>query len=172
MTFGEAIREGWEIIKMNREAYRRAAARSEAFTWALVITALAGVASGLSPQNIGSVGFIWLPVVTIAGLFVGVAILHGLALLFGGRGDYMGLFRIVGLAELLGWASLVPVLGGLVGLWMIVVVAIALQEHHGLDAARSIIVVLIPALVVIVLGMIAGGALLGGVMLGGLLGGA
>jgi hypothetical protein len=167
MTFTESVKEAWEIVKLNREAYRRTAMNPESFTWALVITALAGVSSGLGPAMIGSVGFIWAPVAALVGLFIGVGVMHLLATLFGGQGDFMGLFKICGFGRIIGWAGVVPVLGGLVQLWMLPIVFIGLQEHYKLDSTKAIVVMVIPLILFGILGAILGGALIGALIMGG-----
>ncbi|MBU1700047.1 MAG: YIP1 family protein [Candidatus Eisenbacteria bacterium] len=171
MTFTESIKESLEIVKLNREAYRRTAENPETFTWALVITAIAGVSSGLGPGMIGSAGFVWLPIAALAGLFIGVGIMHLLAMLFGGQGDFMGFVKVCGFGRIVGWAGVIPFVGGLVQLWMLPIVFIALQEHHKLDTAKAVIVLLIPTVVfgllAIIMGAFIGAAILGGAFLGG-----
>ena len=68
MNFGDALKEAWELIKLNREAYPRVAGNPATFSWALVVTALAGVAGGLDPAQIGAVGFLWIPILTLLSL--------------------------------------------------------------------------------------------------------
>jgi len=145
MSFVEAMKEGWELIKLSRPAYSRVADNPATFTWGLVITAIAGVAAGIEAAS--SVGFLWLPLVWLAGLFIGAGVLHVVAMLFGGKGDIMGMIRIMGLAAMIGWAQVIPVVGGIVGLWWFPVLFLALQEHQKLDATKAIIVLLIPSVV-------------------------
>lgn len=166
MSFVDALKEAWELVKLNREAYTRVAGNPATFTWALVITALAGVAEGLHPGRIGAVGFLWVPVFQIMLLFIVAGLFHILAVLFGGKGDYIGFVRILGLAHILQWASMIPVLGFLVGLWRIVVVYIALEEHYKLDTVKAVIVLILPIIVLAILGAILVGTFLGALLFG------
>jgi hypothetical protein len=169
MRFVESLKEGLELIKLNREAYPRVAGNPAAFSWALLITALAGVAGGLSPGSIGSAGFLWMPVVAVIGLFVGSAIIHVLAGLFGGKGDLTGLIRILGLSNLLGWAGIIPFVGWLVSLWIYAVLFVSLREHYKLDALKAVIVMLIPLAVLMVFAVFFGLAAIMALFAGGAL---
>lgn len=167
MSFVDALKEALELVKLNRKAYTRVAGNPATFTWALAITALAGVASGLHPRQIGSVGFIWVPILQVLFLFIVAGLYHILAVVFGGKGDYMGFVRILGLANILGWASMIPVVGFLVGLWRLPVAFIALEEHYKLDTVKAIIVLVLPLVLFVILGALLMGTFLAALFFGG-----
>lgn len=168
MGFQEAVKKGWEMIKLNRVAYREVAADPEVFSQAILITALAGFASALSPpfhfwQIIGD------PIRSIVGLFIGVGILHFVANLMGGRGDFMALFRVLGIGRVLGFALILPVLGPIINLWFFPMAVIAVEEIYGFERNRAILCVVVPFAaifaILLVVSLIAGVAALGGFML-------
>jgi len=169
MGFGEAVRHGIEVIKLNRAAYREVAADPLAFTPALLITALAGVAMWLAPPHYPILGIVTGPLISLLGLFVAVAILHFVATLMGGRGEYMVLLRVFGVGRMLGWVQIVPIVSGVVQLWSLVMAVVAVEELYGLDRNKSILTVLIPAAGLLLLSLIMAMfqlALLGGLMTG------
>ena len=155
MQFSEAVKSGIEIVKLNRAIYRKVSETPEAFSQALIITALVGIASWLSPPSFAIHGIILGPLWALIGLFVGSAILHFVATLFGGKGQYMPLLRVLGIGRVLGWVRLIPVIGGIVDLWSLVIAVVALEELYGLDRTKAILTVVIPAAVLLVVGLIA-----------------
>src|SRR5690606_14414128 len=102
MRFLDAIKEGVEIVKLNREAIRRVAAEPEAFSMGIIITALQGIAAWLEPTSLRAWELFTNPPLAIFWLFVFTAVLHFVALLLGGRGEYMALLRVAGVAHVLG----------------------------------------------------------------------
>jgi hypothetical protein len=166
MQFQEALKFGLEIIKLNRSIYRYVASVPEAFTQALIITALAGVAAWLTPTGFSFFGLLFKPIGAIISLFIYTAIIHFIANLMGFTGDFMGLFRVLGIGRLIGWVAIVPFVGGLVSFaWSVVISVVALEELYGMDRTKSILCLLIPVIVFLVLmiisTMLAGVATLG-----------
>ncbi len=153
MSFVEAIHQGIEIVKLNRGAYRRVAADPEAFSPALMITAIVGIAIWLPPRADSIFGIITLPLLQVVFLFVASAILHFVATLFGGRGDYMVFLRVFGVSRVLGWARVVPVIGVVIDMWSVVIAAVAVEELYGLERTKAILVVVVPASILILLGL-------------------
>lgn len=154
MQFSEALRSGIEIVKLNRTAIRQTADDPRAFSPAVLITALVGIAMWLSPP-LRIHGIVTGPLWALACLFAGAAVLHFMAVLLGGHGQYMGLLRALGVGRVLGWARLIPVVGTIVDLWSLVIAVVALEELYGLDRTMAILAVVIPAAVMLVLGLLA-----------------
>jgi hypothetical protein len=167
MSFVDALKEALELVKLNRKAYARVAGNPATFTWALAITALAGVALGFNLKVIAAAGFLWMPFFMLLSLFIVTGLYHILAILLGGRGDYMGFVRIVGLSSILGWASMITFVGFIIGLWRLVVIFIALEEHYKLDTVKAIIVLILPAVLFFILGGLFLGAFLSALFFGG-----
>ena len=62
---------------------------------------------------------------------------------------------------LVSWATVIPVVGGLIGLWSIPVAVISVEELYGLTRGKAVAVVLIPVVVLMALACV-GVAVLGG----------
>ncbi len=165
MDFEKTLRRAWAIVTLDRAAMRETAADPQALVPGLVITAIGGALSA-----IGSFQFLLIPVTAaLAVVFVaiGAAIFWGLGLAFGGKAEFVPLFRVFLHAQLTNWASLIPFVGGVVAaVWGIVVAVVTLEEVHGLSRGKAVAVVLIPVLLLsaccAVLVTMFGIALLGG----------
>jgi hypothetical protein len=170
MGFGSTVRRGVEIVKLDRAAYREVAADPLAFTPALTITALAGLAMWLAPPHWPVLGILTGPLISLASLFLAATVLHFVATLLGGHGEYFVLLRVFGAGQVLGWLQIVPVVGGVTQLWSLVIASVAVREVYGLDRSKAILTVLIPFTGLLLLSLISvlmRFALLGGLMMGG-----
>ncbi len=155
MGFQEAVKQGIEIVKLNRGAMRLVAADPEAFSQGLIITAIVGLAAWLEPTTFTPWGIIGHPLLALFWLFVSTAVFHFVAILFGAHGDYMSLLRVFGVGRVLGWIVVVPWIGRLVfGVWTLVIAVVALEELYGLDRTKAVICVLLPTAVLIFLGLL------------------
>jgi hypothetical protein len=154
MRFADAIRRGVEIVKLDRAAYREIALDPNAFTPALGIAALVGVAAWLSPFSFHPGWIIAGPLLALVELFIGAAVFHFLAILLGGQGEYLTLVRVWGLGWVVGWAHIVPILGSVIALWRLVVAAVAIEEIYGLDRTRALLAVLIPVAAVSLIALV------------------
>ncbi len=160
MDFKLALTRAWAIVTLDREAIREVAGDENALVPALVITAIGGLLGSLVTMNpvfwVGGVVFSLVALVVFAG------ILYLLAVLFGGQGDFLSLFRVLGHGSgLVSWAGIVPVVGSLAGLWSIPIAVIAVEDLYGLTRGKAIAVVLIPVAVLLLL-FCAGLAVVGG----------
>jgi len=166
MDFPQAVRTGIEIVKLHRPAYQRVAQLPEAFSQAVLITLLVGIAQWLAPPGFHLLGIIVGPLMALLALLVGSAVIHFVAVLFGGRGEYLTLARVWGVGWVLGWALVIPVLGSLIFLWELVVAVVAVEEVYGLERTRAILTVLIPLAALLLLGfiMVVNFALIGGLV--------
>jgi len=82
---------------------------------------------------------------TLAAFLAGSAIVHFMATLFGGRGDLLSFARVWGTGWVIGWAAIIPWLGGLAAIvWSVVVAVVAVEENYALDRSRAILAVLVP----------------------------
>lgn len=169
MQFSQAIKGGFEIVRLNRTAMRQVASDPEAFAPALLITALVGIAMWIAPPSFAIHGVITLPLLALIMLFVGAGIFHFMANLFGGQGEYMVLLRVLGAGRVLGWLRLIPVVGPIADLWSLMIAVVAIEELYGLDRTKAILTVAIPVAVLVALGLIAliFGAMVLGVFVGG-----
>ncbi|MBI1865311.1 MAG: YIP1 family protein [Nitrospirae bacterium] len=159
-----------EIVKLNGDAAKEAAADEQGLVPGILVVAVGGLASGISSllfhHSVSAI--IVSPIVAVVFSFIGVGIVHLLASLFGGKGDYLSLYRAMSLANIVSWARIIPIIGGLAGLWMIPMTVIILERVHELERGKAIAVVAILIGAVILLFMLA--VLLFGAMLAGLFG--
>jgi len=152
MTFGDYFKKGIEIIKLNSDTIKDVSKDEAAFGMALLFVAMAGIAGAIGSLQLLAV--IAAPILYVVFYFIGVGILHLLALVFGGKGKYMELMRPMGIGHIIMWPSVVPVIGPavstLLALWAIVMEVVVVKNVHELSTTKSIIVVLIPLVVVVI----------------------
>jgi hypothetical protein len=112
-----------------------------------------GMLGGLGAANIGSI--VWVPI----GFLIGTGILHLIARLFGGQGEF-GRFAYLNaafqapLGILVTLLSLIPFVGcitPIISIYQIVLAYFAVKVEHQLTSGKAIIVVLLPLIVVLVL---------------------
>lgn len=107
----------------------------------------------------------------LAAWVVGSSVLSLIAEFFGGRGTAMGLFAAIGFAHLpgiflvplavvamllpAGAAGVVFVIGGLaVGFWTLALVAVAVDQAHGLGMVKAVLVLLTPLFLLAAAGLV------------------
>ena len=153
MDFMNYVKQGIEIVKLNEKAMISASKDSDATLGAVLVALIGGVAGA-----IGTLSFMTIPfsaVGQVIALFIFSGIIHVLALLFGGKGSYLGVVRPVGLGMVLGWISVIPFIGPMlmmiVGLWSIVVEVVVLKAVHGLSTFKAVMCVLIPVIIVMII---------------------
>ena len=158
MTFIDSVKQAIEIVKLNGKAAVNISKDKNATLMGISIIAVGSVLVVLGETPIKFTLVILAPIATIIFYFIGVGIMHVLALLFGGKAKYMEYFRAESYSSILGWLgilTLIPYLGGIVtflaSIWGIVVSIVILENVHKLSRGKAIIVVLIPVVVLILL---------------------
>ncbi len=154
MAFGDYIKKGWEVVKLNGEAIQELADDEKAFGQAVGIVAISGVCwaiGALQPP-----GIIYLPILGLLGFFLFTGVAHLVATtLLGGQGEYRRYFSTVGCATLVTWVAVIPILGiplgVLAGLWVLVPAVLAAERVYGIDRGKAIIAVAAPLVLFIVL---------------------
>lgn len=164
MGYVDYLKQGFEILKLNRSAMSSAAKDEEATKWGILTVILAGVISGLILTaftfGLGFVSIITTPIAYLIGLFVGIAILWIVSKIFGGTGEYMGLLRPLALASMLWILSIIPVIGFLAGIWGLVVAIFAVAETQNLSIGKAVATVIIPMIIIWVIALLIVGAAL------------
>jgi hypothetical protein len=88
----------------------------------------------------------------IVSIFVGAAIIHIVAMLLGGKGDYSATYKALAYAAtpslLAGW---IPFLGILAGLYSLFLAIIGISKLHQVTLARAFVIVITPVIIFIVL---------------------
>lgn len=114
-----------------------------------------GMLGGVGAANIGSI--VWVPI----GFLIGTGILHLIARLFGGQGEF-GRFAYLNaafqapLGILMTLLSLVPLVGCIslfVAIYQIVLSYFAVKVEHQLTSGKAITVILLPLIIVMGLGL-------------------
>ena len=144
MDFAAALRNAWSIVKLDRATMREVMASENSLVPALVILAIGGALTGVGTLNPMAIimNVVLVPVVA----FIWTGILHLLAGLFGGKGQYVGFFGGYGHGVgLVNWVGVVPLVGALVAtVYGIVVAVFLVEENYGLPTGKAVAVVLIP----------------------------
>jgi len=189
MNFGDALKTGLEIIKLDEPSMTKASKDESGLQNGLIIIAIGGFLGALGtyiqfqffpdtlPESFLALG----EVVTLSSLFVGpiwsmvgalvsVGLFHLMARLLKGKSLFLPLFQAAAFASLLSWVGVftfIPRFGTLltivISMWSIVVLILIIRKIHQLSTLRAISSVLIPVLVffLILLGFIGVTALLG-----------
>jgi hypothetical protein len=148
MDFAAALRRGWAIIQLDRQAMREVLTSSESLVPALVILAIGGALLGVGALN--PMAIVWNVVFVPVSAFIATGVLHFLSLAFGGQGRFAALFGGFGHGVgLLYWVGVVPLAGPflliLALLWGAFVVVHLVEENYALSRGQAIAVVVIPA---------------------------
>lgn len=93
--------------------------------------------------------FVW----SLAGLFIAAFFLHAWIKMWKGQGSYADTFRLIAYCSLpsiaLAW---VPVLGGFIWIYALVLNVIAIQKLHSLSRAKAIWICVLPSIILVALG--------------------
>lgn len=172
MDLAGSLNKAIEIVKLNRAVATEVGRDEQSLQPGLVFIAVSGLAAGISTlfRHGGIGGLITMPIMAIAGYFVGVGILHLVAtIFFGGKGDFMSLLRAESHASIIGWAGIIPFIGTLVGLWHLPVTVVILQSVYGMSREKAIATVAVIVgffVVLMLLSVLFFGVLLGGLLVG------
>lgn len=94
-------------------------------------------------------GIIFYPVLGVIGLFIAAGIIHLCAMLVGAVAEsdsgFEGTFRVAAFASVANLASIIPIVGGLIGLvWGIFLWVVGLSTLHRTTQSKALMAVLIP----------------------------
>lgn len=127
----------------------------EAFALVAAIGAIAGLLGGLISDTGSAVfGLIGGAIGGVIGLLIGAGILLLIGKLFGGQAEYMGLARSLAYAyspSVLAW---IPFVGWLASIWALVCAIVAVRESHKVSTGAAAAIVLIPAAILFVIGLL------------------
>jgi len=167
MDFVGSLKKAVEIVKLNGAVAAEVGADEQSLQPGLIIVAVGGAVTGIFG---GLGGIIGGAIAALIGSAVGVGILHLVAtVFFGGRGDYVSLFRAESHAAIIGWAGFIPFLGALIGLWHLPVSVVILQGVYGMSREKAIATVAVIVgffVALMLLSVLFFGVLLGGLLVG------
>ncbi len=162
-NLGEYFKSALNIIKLNRQSISEISTDENATKLAIVIVLISGFISALlsiliygSTMQFIQGMFSWFtlistPILSLISLFLWVGILHLISKIFRSSGEYIGLFRVLGFANLLVIFTGIPLIGFLALIWTLVVTVVALSEIENLTMGKAFLVILIPAIVLLVI---------------------
>ncbi len=141
--FGGYLQKGVQILQFDLGVIDDVSRDEEALLPALLFFAVAGLANGAGQFSFR--GMIFGPIVATLLSFVFVGLLSVLSRLFGGAGEFLDLYRPLGVAASIFWVQAVPLLGPfLVSLALVyfAAVAVLVVERTGrLPRGKSLAVV-------------------------------
>ena len=142
MRFIEEIQRALEIVQLKWAAIDEAAQDDEAFPMGIAIIALSGVAWALGATLLFP-GLLFVPLVLIVVAFLVAGLLHILATVFGGQGDFIRFFRPYSYTYVLQVVAVIPWLGWMLGLlallWQMRVSVLIIERIYGLERLRAAI---------------------------------
>ena len=146
-SFSEAVNLAVRILKFEEPAVLEAAGDRGFNMMALVFAAFALAAPVVS--SLGTAIFVAPFYIVATGVFF--AAVHFAAKMLGGKGELDGFLRVQGLAMLVHWLDVVPVigwmLGGLVGLFFLVLTVNNVRAVHKLGWAQAVVAMVLPGLI-------------------------
>jgi hypothetical protein len=143
MDLGAYLQKGVAILQLDSKTIDAVARDEEALLPALLFFAIAGLANGAGQFSFR--GMIFGPIVATLLSFVFVGLLSVLSRLLGGGGEFLDVYRPLGVAAPIFWVQAVPLLGPfLVSLALVyfAVVAVVVVERTGnLPRGKSVAIV-------------------------------
>ena len=124
---------------------------------AILVAALSGALSGLLAWVLSDSGFftfLSFAIGAVIGLLIAAGILLLVGKLFGGQAEYTGLLRSMGYAMAPNAFSGIPFIGLLFSLWAFVCAVVAVRESHAVSTGAAVAIVLIPAAILFVIGIL------------------
>lgn len=156
MDFSNSIKQAIEILKLNKAAIEKVAKDKQATTAGILILIIGGIIGGIASKK-------WIllsitPIIVLIFSFIGIGILHLIAKLFGGKAEFIELYRVLTHASILNWLSifdLVPYLKTAIAIitsiWGIVVNFVTIKNIYKISTLKTIFVIIIPILLFIVI---------------------
>jgi Yip1 domain len=143
MDLGGYLQKGVQVLQLDLNTIDDVSRDEDALLPALLFFAVAGLANGAGQFSFR--GMIFGPIVATLLSFVFVGLLSVLSRLFGGKGEFLDLYRPLGVAAPIFWVQAVPLLGPfLVSLALVyfAVVAVVVVERSGnLPRGKAVAVV-------------------------------
>ncbi len=143
IDLGAYLQKGVRILQLDQDAVDTVSRDEEALLPALLFFAVAGLANGAGQFSFR--GMIFGPIVATLLSFVFVGLLSVLSRLFGGRGEFLDVYRPLGVAAPLFWIQAVPLLGpflvSLALVYFAVVAVVVVERTTHLARGKAIAVV-------------------------------
>jgi len=152
-------------VKLDPTVYREVSGDESKTTEAMIVVGLVALIGGLGTLfgpgdfRFGS----WILVGILAptlGLGIVTGVFWLLGKMFGGKAQFMEMFRPLGYAYAPSALGIIPIIGGVVGgIWTLVCSVVAVRESEEVSTGAAAAIVLIPAAVALILAIIVAAAL-------------
>jgi hypothetical protein len=143
MDLGGYLQKGVQILQLDLKVIETVSRDEEALLPALLFFAVAGLANGAGQFSFR--GMIFGPIVATLLSFVFVGLLSVLTRLFGGKGEFLDLYRPLGVAAPIFWVQAVPLLGpflvSLALVYFAVVAVMVVERASNLPRGKSVAIV-------------------------------
>jgi len=160
MDLVKSLKQGLQILKLDVKTISVVASDKSATTTALLFVVIAGILGGIAARSIGQA--VIMAIMYVIVLVISTGVVHVVAKVLGGKGEYMQLLRTLGFVYIVHWPAIIPVIGGLLvlvlGLWSIIAEIIIVRTVHQLSTVKAVLVILIPLIVVAAIGFLVMGA--------------
>jgi hypothetical protein len=153
MGFVNYIKDGIKIVKLDRKSIKKVSTDKKATNTGIIILLIAGLLSVVGLYGIQGyyLTLIMAPLFTLVFFVLGVGILQVFVRMFGGRTNYVYLFRVLSHAAVMTWLWLlvfIPIIGDILNwavlIWGIVVSIVAVETINHMKRAKAVLAVLIP----------------------------
>jgi len=154
MAFVDNFKKAFEMVTLKDEAYQSVAKDSSATGAAILFVVLAGMLGSVMTLSVGSI--IGAGVVSLVLSFITTGVVFLFGMMFGGKGGYMDLYRVMGVGSLVKALAFIPYAGGLVWLYYYFVMGVkGLKAAMNLTTGKAVGALLIPFLVLLGLVIVA-----------------
>ena len=143
MDLGASLQRAVQILQLDGKTIESVSRDEEALLPALLFFAIAGLANGAGQFSFR--GMVFGPIVATLLSFVFVGLLSVLSRLFGGKGDFLDLYRPLGVAAPIFWVQAVPLLGpflvSLALVYFAVVAVVVVERTASLPRGKAVAIV-------------------------------
>lgn len=131
----------------------------EPLKFAVINYVIYGIGITLISLGVAFFAIVGMPILGIIGLFIGGLILLICFKIVGGSGSYEGTVRILSYTSAVYAVSWIPIIGWIVGLYVIYLAIVGGTFVHNLTMMRSAIAVFIPIILVAIIGILVAAAI-------------
>jgi hypothetical protein len=143
MNLGASLQRAVQILQLDGNTIETVSRDEEALLPALLFFAAAGLANGAGQFSFR--GMVFGPIVATLLSFVFVGLLSVLSRLFGGKGEFLDLYRPLGVAAPIFWVQAVPLLGpflvSLALVYFAMVAVVVVERTAGLPRGKAVAIV-------------------------------
>jgi hypothetical protein len=137
------FRRAIEIIKLNRQTMAQVAIDPNALRFGIVVTAIGGALAFIPGKNL--LGVFVGAFFSVGALFFFSGCVHMFCGYSKGKEEYFGFVRVLGVAGVLDWTVIIPLLGVVTTIWSVVIAIVAAQVVYQSTSAKATLAVLISA---------------------------